>query len=150
MKNFLQIQKDGILIPPKTLEMGVDFDTVRCSSKDNQYLTFIDGGLDCIVNLSDCFQSRPLLEIDGYCEFDLVFYRSDKEPMLILFDKDASLKIFGYSKKNQFYPIYSLTFQSRQHDTFVSRRSIFKPENQTKYPELYQGALNLIKKYEQN
>jgi len=128
----LQIKKDGVLIPPKVLESGVDFDTLRYCSKDYQYLTFIDGGLDCIVNLSDCFQSRPLIEIDGFCEFNLYMINaSDENIVLCTFNQN----------------FYCFDFNGFRYDdrcTFTKLGSIFDPKNQAKYPEIYQEALKLI------
>ncbi len=138
---FLQIKKDGVSIPPEILEMnGVDFDTIRYCSKDNQYLTFIDGNLDDIVNSSDCYQSRPLIEIDGFCEFDIIlsneYYQVDvTSTKIILFLPSLIIK-------NLFDDFYEEDYNDRFYTVidgdYKTLGTIFNPENQAKYLKLYQ------------
>jgi len=152
----LQIEKDGVLIPPKILESGVDFDTiyrfgnVTCLikklpplyierlNKDGSIATFStsDQELDCevICYLSDCYQERPLIEIDGFCEFDILQTFNDT----ILF---LPFKVISgcYNLNNE-----TQAYQYNDIGTFTKLGSIFKPENQQKYPEIYQEALKSI------
>jgi hypothetical protein len=124
---FLQIKYQKQKINPKILEMGVDFNHIR---QVEDYPAFLcndskkHNGFDKICNLSDCYQSRPLIEIDGFCEFDVVTDTYNVEVQTI----------------------YSLPETIKNRRDLINLGSIFKKENQEKYPELYQGALKIINK----
>jgi hypothetical protein len=109
------------------LKMGVDFDII-----DGSYLfksciiqEEINGDctLECtyICKIEDCYKSRPLIEIDGLCEFDVI--------------KDGNtLLLFGENNRYN------------SHFSYISLGSIFLPENQKKYPEILKSAMQKLLK----
>ena len=91
------------------------------------------------IKIDDCYQSRPLIEIDGFCEFDVV---SDTCGNSELDDEDNFMLLtFGWGTFNtsKYSPCNNTTFLELK-----SHGSIFLPENQKKYPELYAKALSLL------
>jgi hypothetical protein len=132
---FLQIKntENG---EPSVLESFKDFDLIS----DNALIVCLskyDGGRSFYENkevyfkriclLDDCYKSRPLIEIDGYCEFDILNYSISAEIPIIHLIKAKT--IFSHIRSK-----YS----------FENLGSIFLPENKEKYPELYQEALRII------
>ena len=90
---LLQIKntEDG---KPRVLEMGRDFVIIYDNKLYNQspYKNFEDA---FACNLSDCYKSRPLIQIDGYCEFDVQKRIAINEPDLeySFFHKNGQLTI---------------------------------------------------------
>jgi hypothetical protein len=128
---FLQI--NGV-DKPRVLKLGVDFHSI--SSDDN----------GCIVNqgviiayFSDCYQSRPLIEIDGLCEFEIYQTSECNECEKEL----VTMNDFNLCSLTDFNEIGESSFTIIP-DYYVRLGSIFLPENQLKYPELYQEALEVI------
>jgi hypothetical protein len=137
MKHFLQI-KNTTDEKPKTLEMGVDFNHIR---QVQDYPAFLcndskkHNGFDKVCNLSDCFQSRPLIEIDGFCEFNIYIVNNNVNSVVLCTWSDYFL---------------AFTFSGFRYDDrclYTNLGSIFKPENKAKYPELYQQAIKWIDEY---
>ena len=101
MKNFLQIQKAGILIPPKILEMGVDFDEIHHFNAEKNRRADTELNLRNGINvayLEDCFQSRPLIEIDGFGEFNVYLHNDceddTQDAKMVIYEKIKSRFIF--------------------------------------------------------
>lgn len=91
------------------------------------------------IKIDDCYQSRPLIEIYGFCEFDVV---SDTCGNSELDDEDNFMLLafgFGTFNTSKYSPCNNSTLS-----VLKSLGSIFLPENQLKYPELYQEALSLL------
>ncbi len=135
---FLQIKKDGGLIPPKVLEMGVDFDMIDSfgliKTNFHKYRKGDSLIIQRIVKLSDCYQARPLIEIDGFCEFDIYIVNGDVNNAALCRCSDYFL---------------AFIFNGFRYDPrckFENIGSIFDPGNQAKYPKLYQEALDIIYK----
>jgi hypothetical protein len=140
---FLQINN----IPkPKILEMGVDFNLIMIdyiAHADN--FTIEDNFLNCrysaYCKLSDCHQSQPLFEIDGFCEFDVCEYIDDRTGLFLL-AKSNAFYVFHLSNKKLVASLLSVKGNKRG-DKHTNKGSIFTPENKEKYPELYSEALKI-------
>jgi hypothetical protein len=136
----LQLKECGVSIPPKRLEMGADFHSVQYyeeiedEGSTTQYTYLEDNNSDFVCNLSDCYQSRPLIEIDGFCEFNIYMIDDNvNNVVLCIFN--------GY--------FLAFTFNGFRYDDrckFTNLGSIFDAKNQAKYPEIYQEALYIIYK----
>jgi hypothetical protein len=101
---------------------------------------------NAICLLSDTYQSRPLLEIDGFCEFDvLVSYEDNQEYSYLVVVNNGALRIADYSGA---FVVYHHLDDEWVRDcglhSFMSVGSIFLPKNQARYPELYQKTIKLI------
>lgn len=175
---FLQIKntEDG---KPKVLEMGKDFDTIKKDilikhnaellPKNESKVQFRDVFNNIVdvfnntvpsvsfiktsetnINISDCYKSRPLIQIDGYCEFDVQKRIAINEPDLenlnprYLLRKNGDIEflllsdIFGFKSKVIDDIIYVPYWK------YEGLGSIFLPENTLKYPELYAEAMKII------
>ncbi len=125
---FLQI-KNTFNEKPKILEMGVDFEHIY---KNELVGSFDDNYIP--VGISECFQSRPLIEIDEFREFNLYMINASNDNIVLCtFNPD----------------FYCFDFNGFRYDPrckFENIGSIFDPENQAKYPKLYQEALDIIYK----
>lgn len=140
---------------PRVLEMGVDFDFIgngclytahNFVGERSNLVNFdsIDNGcyMDFVCSIEDCYQSRPLIEINGYCEFDLIertlkgVYSDnsdDVDTIMITIDNIASFlsRLLVIKMKNL-----------KVID--IKKGSIFISENQIKYPDRYQQALGYV------
>ena len=153
---FLQIKKHRLKEEqiPRILEMGVDFDRIIY----NQMEGIVGNLLLCdrpgnptkdayysknIAFISDCYQSRPLIEIDGFCEFDVLLKKQKYYDYIeLLFIENYEMvgwNIWGGESTELNWSLKVFT-----KDKITNLGSIFKPENQLKYPELYAKALTLI------
>jgi hypothetical protein len=164
---FLQIKKHRLKEEqiPRILEMGVDFDRIIY----NQMEGIVGNLLLCdrpenptkdeyysknIAFISDCYQSRPLIEIDGYCEFSVYLHNDceddTQDEKMVIYEKTKSGFIMIDINCEQ--TSYGKWFDGTAYDIraindiedYKDLGSIFKPENQLKYPELYAIALTLI------
>jgi hypothetical protein len=131
---------------PKILELLVNFNEIH---KTALYLN--DG---TAVSMYDCYQSRPLVEIDGYCEFDVIelddMFRwsvsaADSKK---IDDNIAKTSLVILTKRGILFNRHT---DSTEPNTllildsgFDNLGSIFLPENQLKYPKLYEEALVVI------
>jgi hypothetical protein len=138
---YLQTRENGKEIEPKLLEMGVDFMHIctycLCNITGSPFIE-----MDRICNLSDCYQSRPLIEINGFCEFDIIFYPDEDgfvypRPLLVILHK-KELK-YGSFFEDGFYD-----YTSFSDFKYKKAGSIFTEENKVNYPELYEEALKII------
>ena len=155
---FLQIQKTADN-QAKILELGTDLSYMSDEGSglilyDKYYWDEII--TDSIVPLSDCYQSRPLIEVDGFCEFDIVNIYLDNnrinekgewvatnENFLVYFDGQA-ITFKGWD--NERYDERELFRFTESSYILTNLGSIFDPETSKKYPNLYQQALEIIKK----
>lgn len=134
----LQIRKHGeFLGTPKVLEIGEDFDLIFQTTKnvvlvksDNLVISpeldeiyssseFTYAGL-IICQLSDCFESRPLMKIDGYQEFDLIEVRINVSETAYW---NFIMPFTADSDSTQILQMY------RDNPAYVNHGCIFKPEN---------------------
>jgi len=136
---FLKIKNNEY----KVLKLGEDFDGLIFDHNtvflDKRKQSEIDSYLFHYLPLDDFYQSRPLIEIGGYCEFDVV---SDACGNSDLDDEDDFMLLtfgFGTFHTSRYSPCNNSTLS-----VLKSLGSIFLPENQLKYPELYQEALSLL------
>lgn len=170
---FLKIKntEDGELLKtPKILEMGVDFDMIFKQGgkavlvkSDSLIISpdlieiyssseFTHTGI-VICNLSDCYQSRSLIEIDGFCEFDVITrqFETKKESWLLLFTNGKLI-----INDTDYYQNSTVKWLQEEYiycdkannfvEAYVNKKTIFTQDNQVKYPELYQEALEIINK----
>jgi hypothetical protein len=183
---FLQTHQNNTLLEtPKLLVMEVDFDFIfesrlyksyktKDSNLSHEDLVNIENSEvyqsylqlnslyseigDFVANISDCYNSRPLIKIDGFCEFDVIVHQKyDNTRMLISSDFATKEKLgiwndslFSTINKSDNYNIrYSgddIIDSGWQKDNRwdENQGSIFSPENSQKYPELYKQALEII------
>jgi hypothetical protein len=164
---YLQTHENNILLEiPKSLVMGVDFDLIldshhlpnsklcklNCVDFDDEDSAIIR--IEYICNLSDCYNQRPLIEIDGFYQFDVVF--TMKRRIVSKVEGSVHWSPLGYKDFECIYFVdytdteeYSDGYRSKGRflDTIVEDRnlgSIFTLENSQKYPELYKEALEII------
>jgi hypothetical protein len=135
MIRFLQITNTPNS-QPRILEMGKDFYNLgfESSSETDPSLFNING--DILCNLSDCFQQRQLIEIDGFGEFNILVSKTHLDkPYLYNFKSKLLYEPFDKPVR-----IHETMF----YDDCINNGSIFTSENQLKYPELYKQALKII------
>ena len=143
---FLQIKQDGLLLEtPRILEIDAEFDMI------------FDGALYAIgyadlfaqlsnskvCDISDCYKSKPLIEIDGYTEFDVIEF-DPKEWGSTSNNDNIHLCYFSYEEADWLWGGGST--HNADGDWRTNIGSIFIPENKLKYPKLYQKALEIISK----
>jgi hypothetical protein len=139
---YLQTRENRKEIEPKLLEMGVDFSSIQCYN--NEIIINYNG--DDICLLPDCYQSRPLIEIDGFCEFDVIEDKWEDGSYFNLFLLDDYRLMFVNIKGGR----SGLSREYKKAFKYESIGSIFNSENKVNYPELYEEALKIInevKKY---
>jgi hypothetical protein len=162
---FLQIKntENG---EPKILESFKDFDLfsdnalIICLSKYDDGRSFYENNevyFQRICLLDDCYKSRPLIEIDGFCEYNLYLHTDFEQDE----DRDEYMNILIYEKPNSRFIFINKECESDEdgvwcngtsdeiypiEDTkdYKDYGSIFLPKNKEKYPELYQEALKII------
>jgi hypothetical protein len=165
---FLQIKH---VDKPKILEMGVDFSTIHFYDGDihlieNQDLDYSmecrergiiqfehyreDETLEVICLASDCYEPRPLIEVDELCEFDVIEEvkygeAMNKYDLLIFFTGWLVMFDYFYFNHDERRTTIAVKVLDTSYKTYRSKGSIFLAENQQKYPELYQEALKIIK-----
>jgi hypothetical protein len=129
---------------PRLLRMGKDFDFINNNSFFEMSRKISHGttpkkytiDIKIVGHINHCYQQRPLIEIDGWCEFDIAtcylprMDNGNEELCYILFQPEA------------------LCLNSEQgfciSDFENTLGSIFLPENQTRHPELYKQAMKII------
>lgn len=163
---YLQVkQNDKLLDQPKLLVEGVDFDMIwenalwKLNNNIRPFWSFInplkkevlnvfatdidyDFG-DLIANISDCYKQKPLLEIDGFCEFRLMMSNcGSKENPIVTHDSLGFFVFDGYCLHliGGSYS-YELQHKNKRYDW---GSYIFTPENKIEYPELYEQAINKL------
>jgi hypothetical protein len=125
---FLQIK--GV-DKPVLLELLVDFNKINKTT-----LVLKD---DTIVFINDCYQSRPLIEINGLCEFEIYQTSECNECEKEL----VTMNDFNLCFLSDFNEIGESSFTIIP-EYYVNLGSIFTLENQLKYTELYKEALGVI------
>jgi hypothetical protein len=153
---YLQINKIDGELNPKLLEMGVDFDMIfenyllKSTSdyggeikdgKSGDY-ALIEHDTDIVALISDCYQSRPLIEINGFCEFDIIFYPDEDgfvypKPLLVILHKKEL-------KYGSFFEDGFFDYTSFSDFKYKKAGSIFTEENTVKYSKLYEEAIKII------
>ena len=94
------------------------------------------------------FDIRPLFEVDGHCEFDVIIYIDDGIEYQYLFIFHPTQKTFGLLSSHEpdtsnFTPIHWKLYKDYGKPS-KTPGSIFTKENQEKYPKLLKKALGLI------
>jgi hypothetical protein len=153
MLKYLQIHENAKEIEPKLLEIGVDFMQIH-TARDFVNLTIITGfDHKVICYVKDTYQSRPLIEIDGFCEFDVVLikktgYYTENLVRLICLRRMGFNLIpeTGDLRYCTPYALYEIDFDNKEivKPNTENFGSIFSPENKSKYPKLYEEALKII------
>ena len=173
MKVLQLSQNNKALQVPKILELGhgltADFNTITFDTEFDQivlvdtqphrsyqktdgrnydYELRIVEQYNIICNLRDCYQSRPLFELDGHCEFDVLIYTDEGIEYEYIFVFHPTKKTFGLltnqgQDSKYFIPINSELYKDYGNPT-KTQGSIFTNENQRKYPKLLKKALGLI------
>ena len=164
---FLQLTKNNKpLKVPKILELGhgltADFNTITFDTEFDQivlvdtqphrsyqktdgrnydYELQIVEQYNIICNLSDCYQSRPLIEIGQWCEFDLLEDSLDSEIRLLTVSTN---KIATLDQMNKTGVVLHNWWLNPTTQEIKNIGSIFTKENQKKYPKLLKKALGLI------
>ena len=127
---------------PRILKAGFDFDIITATGNLLRITNSNPLECDTVCSLDDCYESRPLIEIDGFCEFDVIEYRGTFG-IFIIYDMRISAHFSDHECERCLSPIKS-NYKKIDKNTMKSNRSIFTKENQEKYPELYTEALELI------
>jgi hypothetical protein len=137
---------------PKLFIEGIDFDLIfqgkLWKNKELKYYELentkekgleltgycTDDFVDFVCDISDCYQSRPLIEIDGFCEFDVIKWHDEfstfrsREEELFCLDIEC---IFSDAVERP--------------DCFQNFGSILASKNVKKCPKQYQQLLQIIK-----
>ena len=120
---------------PRVLEIGVDFDEIHHYNAEENRAENTELNLRNGINvtcLEYCYLSKPLTEIGGIAHFDVIEYESP----------DEYKQVFDIAH----YSVDSNIFEDMGQSIveIINHGSIFLPENQAKFPDLYKKTLKII------